>query len=106
MGPVYPAPRPPRGPDRSSLHPSVSKVCPKLGQGGRPDVSAWDLEHGHRRESSMNRTTRTARTTALGLGAALAAAALTGLTTAPADAAPGTTSLAEVLAADGNRFDK
>ena len=54
----------------------------------------------------MNRTTRTARTTALGLGAALAATALTGLTTAPANAAPGTTSLAEVLAADGNKFDK
>jgi hypothetical protein len=54
----------------------------------------------------MNRTTRTARTTALGLGAALAASALTGLTTAPANAAPGTTSLAEVLAADGNKFDR
>jgi hypothetical protein len=54
----------------------------------------------------MNRTTRTTRTAALGLGVALAAASLAGVTTAPANAAPGTTSLAEVLAADGNRFDR
>ncbi|MFC5176478.1 fasciclin domain-containing protein [Nocardioides taihuensis] len=59
----------------------------------------------------MNRTTRFTRTTALGLGAALAASAFAGLsatsaTAAPAAKAPGTTSLAEVLDADGNKFDK
>jgi uncharacterized surface protein with fasciclin (FAS1) repeats len=60
----------------------------------------------------MNRTTRFTRTTALGLGAALAASALAGLTTstsataAPAAKAPGTTSLATVLDADGNKFDR
>jgi hypothetical protein len=59
----------------------------------------------------MNRTTRFTRTTALGLGAALAASAFAGLSTtsasaAPAAKAPGTTSLAEVLDADGNKFDQ
>ncbi|HEX4976556.1 MAG TPA: fasciclin domain-containing protein [Nocardioides sp.] len=49
------------------------------------------------------RHTRTSRAVAAGLTAA--ALATTGLVAAPAQAAPGTTSLAEVLAADGNRLD-
>jgi uncharacterized surface protein with fasciclin (FAS1) repeats len=46
------------------------------------------------------------RTAALGVATLLASAVLVVPTTAPAVAAPGTTSLAEVLAADGNRFDR
>lgn len=47
------------------------------------------------------------RTLTRAVGSGLAAAVLsTGLVAAPAQAAHGTTSLAEVLAADGNRFDR
>ncbi|MFC6287241.1 fasciclin domain-containing protein [Nocardioides sp. GCM10027113] len=46
---------------------------------------------------------KTARLAAAGIAAAVATA---GLTVAPAQAAPGTTSLAEVLDADGNNFDR
>ena len=45
------------------------------------------------------------RTAAIGVTTLLASATLALPTTAPASAAPGTTSLAQVLAADGNRFD-
>jgi uncharacterized surface protein with fasciclin (FAS1) repeats len=46
------------------------------------------------------------RTAAIGVTTLLASAALAVPTTAPAAAAPGTTSLAEVLSADGNKFDR
>ncbi len=45
------------------------------------------------------------RARAAGVVAAVAVAAATGLSAAPAQATTGTTSLAEVLAADGNRLD-
>ncbi len=52
----------------------------------------------------MSRTHRTIRTIATAAAGALAAAAVAGV--APAQAAPtGTTSLAQVLAADGNKLD-